>query len=655
MDRSEYEGSSGLPLLNPSNDSRLNLQILMFDARQDKPALAAPGAEKNPDAEAAALFLRSEMDALFDAGKTTAFSDTEASRCQSFATGTQAFLAAVQADAALTPADRAFLTDARGKMPSTCDAAAPAAPPPELSARGREFQAYIAGAQAFYGGDFDVALDRFKALATSGNAWLKETARYMVARTLLNKSEVGAFANLDGVPQPKVTDTSALAAAGTELQAYLKAYPSGLYAASARGLLRRVYWLAGDKARLAAEYAWRIAHAEDPQANLISSDLAQEIDAKFLTDLKDPVHDANLLAVEDLMRMRSSGPNKGKFPVADLEAQAPDFAGRDQLWSFLKAARDYYVDGDAAAALQALGPAPPGPLSPAYLGFSREALRGQALDALGQHPAAVDQWKRLKPLATLPWQNEAIELGLSRSYERAAEVNKAFEGETRINSPRLRKILLQYVAGPILLRQAVADPQSTPDERQLARFFLLFKEATRGHFSGFLRDYAPGEIAKNAPAEPNEGRFVASVFAWAGNESSEPYKCPPLKAVVAELAVNARAPHGLLCLGEFVRATALDDIENSHPQADELGGGKPIFPGEPFARGDIYKALIADAATPDADRAYALYRAINCYRPAGVNTCGGKDVPVSQRKAWFTTLKSRYGSASWVRELKYYW
>ena len=86
-----------------------------------------------------------------------------------------------------------------------------------------------------------------------------------------------------------------------------------------------------------------------------------------------------------------------------------------------------------------------------------------------------------------------------------------------------------------------------------------------------------------------------------------------------------------------------------------MGGGKSIFPGEPFSRGEIYKRLIADPATPDHDKAYALYRAVQCYAPTGANGCGGKDVDEAQRKTWYNLLKSRYGSTSWARSLKYYW
>ncbi len=663
--RKSYAGKSGLPFLSPGNDTRINMQLLMMDAH---PWPIAPLTGEAPVSTSDAgnqpvLF------AIDDLGKVlkptsgpgsgdaaTAFAGEDGgTRCASSGDGEAAFAAAVKAEPSLSDAERAFLSDARSRVPTSCDPAGAAFAPPtppadlKLSASGQDFLAYLSAAGAFYAGDFDAARTRFAALGSAKNAWLGESARYMVGRTLLNKAAAGAFDDLNGVPEPKVKDTDALTAAETELKAYLAAYGQGRYAASARGLLRRVDWLAGDKARLAEEYGWQMAHAGDPQANLGSSDLAQEIDAKYLTAGSEP-HDANLLAVVDLMKMRSSGKDKPNFSAAALDAQAADFAGHEALFAYLRAARALYVDSDAQASLKLLEPAASEPPAPSYLAFSRATLRGLAMMASGDYRAAADYWQALLPAATQPWRHEAVELGLAMSWERAGALNRVFAPETRIASESIREILLRQSAGPILLRQAVADPRSTPAERSQARFTLLFKEATRGHYTGFLQDYDPAAIAKDeAGAKPRN----STTFSWAGQ--GDPYKCPALKAVVADLAKNQKSPHDLLCLGEFVRTQSLDGFDAGAPEPEELGGAKPIFPGEPFSRGEVYERLIADPATPGADKAYALFRAVNCYAPSGQNDCGGKDAPQSERKAWFTLLKSRYDATPWAQELKYYW
>ena len=72
-------------------------------------------------------------------------------------------------------------------------------------------------------------------------------------------------------------------------------------------------------------------------------------------------------------------------------------------------------------------------------------------------------------------------------------------------------------------------------------------------------------------------------------------------------------------------------------------------------RHDFYTAIIADPAAARADKAYAYYRAIRCYAPTGANSCGGKDVDLDVREAWFRRLKNQYADTSWAKGLRYYW
>ena len=65
--------------------------------------------------------------------------------------------------------------------------------------------------------------------------------------------------------------------------------------------------------------------------------------------------------------------------------------------------------------------------------------------------------------------------------------------------------------------------------------------------------------------------------------------------------------------------------------------------------------MIANPKAAKEEKAYALYRAINCYAPSGNNSCGSQEIPLSQRKGWFNTLKRQYGTSQWAKQLKYYW
>jgi hypothetical protein len=115
-------------------------------------------------------------------------------------------------------------------------------------------------------------------------------------------------------------------------------------------------------------------------------------------------------------------------------------------------------------------------------------------------------------------------------------------------------------------------------------------------------------------------------------------------------------PKAQLCLGDFLRENGFDNNAlDFQPKAPELGSTTSQFKGKPLARFDIYKALIANPKTPAADRAYALYRAVYCYAPARMNSCGGEDVPPKQRRAWFQQLKKRYPDSEWAKDLQLYW
>jgi hypothetical protein len=344
--------------------------------------------------------------------------------------------------------------------------------------------------------------------------------------------------------------------------------------------------------------------------------------------------------------------DKNTLTAAELDAQAPDFAANKALYGYLKAARTFFVDDDVKATLELLGPPGQG-AAQSNLDFSRDTLRALALTASGDN-ATETAWKALIAGADRPWRRDTAELGLAWFWERAQTPNKVFMPESPVRSQAIREILLRNIAGPILLRQQADDGSAPPRERAVARFTLLYKDATHGHYSGFVKDYASAEsVLDDTKSYFNNGRGL-SVFRWQGQNA--PFACPSLKAAMEKLATSAKNAHALLCLGEFLRTQGFDSFElDQQPSADQLGGQKSIFPGVAFSRGELYKTLIADPSTPDDARAYAYYRAIHCYEPSGVNGCGGTEVEKSVRKGWYDTLKRRYNSLGYVKSLRYYW
>ena len=302
-----------VPFLSPSNDTRLNLQLLLIDAGR---LTASPyPSQYVPPRDVAILLVPFRVWLVQEAtprgrnlnsreGEPTAeYAQGEGSRCSTSGAGLHAFEDAV--GAAGLPSDEAsMLQAARGSLTVDCDArpASPWMPPKGLhSELGRQFAIYIAGTDAFYAGRFTIAVVHFQKLTHSSNDWLKETSQYMLGRTLINSAQAEAFGEW-GELKPESADKANLKDAEAAFELYLRRFPHGRYAASARGLLRRVYWLGGDQNRLAASYERAFTSPKD-ESNVTLSDLVQEFDSKLLPVGRfNQITSPHVLAVIDLMR-----------------------------------------------------------------------------------------------------------------------------------------------------------------------------------------------------------------------------------------------------------------------------------------------------------------------------------------------------------------
>ena len=683
LDQPQYDGCNNLPFLSPGNDSRTNLQLMMIDAGLAKiqvPPANPTDASAAPVAVAgvsAAPFTLDDFSGLFslsqspagpppDDASTSDLADGEGSRCLSNVDGASAFEDAVKAARGLPDAEKAALIAQReGWKPGCADNGGPKTSldlTAIKSGAGKQYATYLLGAAAFYDGDYDTAATSFASLSKSSQPWLKEAARYMAGRVEINRAQVGAFGEYGDLTLDKV-DQKAVAAAEAGFNAYLRDYPNGTYAASARGLLRRVDWLGGRPGKLAADYGWQFAHPEPGVRNVTPVRLSQELDSKLLTGA-DPakIADPTMLAAIDLMQMRPTGETSqgDKIPPAitqaALAAQRPAFAGREALFSYLQAAHAYYVEHDAAGALRLLPTGTPRQPMTA-LAFSQQTLRGLALEASGDHAGARQHWLALMAVSQPTLQRPVLDIALAMNYERANMLPQVFAAGSPIRDAQVREVLLNNDADPALLRQRATASDGAAHERRQALYVLLYKEVTRGRYKAFLADAAliPADVKAPDPGAAGSDPEL-SIFQWAGSSGSDDYACASLRATASVLARDPTDAHAQLCLAEFVRDTNLDgDPLDTRPPKAELGGAPSLFPGAAFSRLELYKGVIANPKAGAGEKAYALYRAINCYAPSGNNQCGGTEVPTSQRKAWFKALKTDYPKSPWADALKYYW
>jgi TolA-binding protein len=682
LEHRELPDCNNMAMLQPGNDTRVNLMMLMNDLRAGKAETvpAAPGAQDalvDLDTFGAGSVLppkAGESDASGNSGGDASgddgnYAEGEGSRCRSNPAGTAAFEAAVKA-AALPDNEKSLLIEARKGLQPNCTSTSGGADGVAKAAQqvtaplSKSFAAYLQAAQAFYDGDYDTAAARFRELSAVDQPWLGETARYMLGRVEVNRAQVNAFDEYGNPQQNAAVDPEVIDGAEAALQDYLKVYPRGAYAASARGLLRRVYWLGKETDKLAAAYATALA-GDAAARGMNDVDFANEVDSKLLVGAGPTnVNDPTLLAVLDLAGMR--GPNPGDDPDccgtpmarATLEAQRASFSAEPALFDYLLAAYTFYVENKPDAIPQMIPEAKEQPAS-SYLEFSRQMLRGMALEAL-KDSAARDHWAAMLPGATLPFQNAALELALAVHDERDHAIDRVFAADSPVRNATLREILLTNVADAKLLRRQSADSSLPERERGVALFTLLYKEVSRGHYADFVKD-----ISLVPAGAPTDG-YAANI---SGNDQAPPplglftqttalgdYGCGALKDTASHLARSPHDSKAQLCLADFMRVNGFDESAlDTQPGAKELGGTLSLFGGAPYSRQAVYRTLIAGAKTPAPDKAYALYRAVMCYGPSGDNSCGGEDVPQSQRKAWFLQLKKDYPKSRWAKELQYYW
>ena len=578
-----------------------------------------------------------------------------------------AFAAALADESRLPQPDRDALTDMRSHV----GCGTPGWETNVQSALGREYLAYLRATDAFYAGDWAGARAGFAALSHAKSRWVADTAAYMPIRIALRRAMATShdeYGNFDGVDK---VDHAAVAEARNAIAAYLRGYPKGRYAVSARGLSRRVLWLEGNRAELARSYERLIAAT--PADSEATADLIEETDVYLLGDQKLELamlaDTPTLLAIADLQSMR---PTEGKTlaqttPLAD---QQKSFGQRRELYDFLLATHAYY-SGHYNMARTLIAPAPaPAPAAQGYtpLAFSAQMLRGMAL-AKTNDGAEVAHWTRLIASSAPLYQRPQAELGLALHWQAEGRMAAVFAPDSAITDPTTREILLETLASPTILRLTAANTARPARERDIARYTLLYKDLTRGAYGDFGRDLAlvPADAGLDGDTEPRagDGKVPLGLFTK-GRWAQAGFECPSLAQTARTLAADPLARRARLCLGEFYRLNGFDGFSLYAPgDGAVLGRGREGFGGKPLARDAIYAAVLADpAATPD-ERAYALYRSVMCYAPSGYNGCAGAvagrdgwekaQAPKAQRRAWFNELKTSYPDTRWAKSLRYFW
>jgi len=688
----------GVPFLNPYNDTRVNLALLLQDRRLLKLSLPPPTPPTNPPPGTLARsdqypvpFRMATLRGLDGVGRDNPLSSSatvdlldvarrlqldqalveealkrmsavQTGRCAAESPATVLdFVRAVADETSLAQGERAILAGERLRMAGLCSNMSD--PPQALAtttAAGQAFAAYLAAARHFYRDQLDDAETDVAALGSSQIAWVGEAARYMIGRIRMNEAQADAFGNY-GAFNAAAVHREKLALAKADFRTYLDAYPTGRYARSARGLFRRIDWLGQDFAAFPQDLAAALADDDKrpPDADVVFA-LLDEVDGKYLSEGGlSPDRDIawqvpELAATTVLTRMRDIKTDAGQSRYQPVAADAVEqhraaLSGPQTplLFDLLELAQAYWIDHNPMKVLQATsGRNPAAAMS--NVEFSLLVLRGLALESAGRGQEANALWRTLLGVSDDPLRSDLLQLALALNDERSGKLAEVFSADSVVRDPALHRPLLKHAASPDLLHTVVARADSSVEDKSTALFTLLYKELVRGDASGFgatLAQFPPGRFPEI------DGLHT---FLWEG-QTAPHYACPALADTVRRLATAPDDPTSLNCVGEFFYRFEDQLNPGAKPAQDELGGTSDGFPGKARTRLDYYLGVIANPAARGDAEAYALYRAVNCFAASGSNHCGDQDIPKEQRKRWFDRLKQTYKDNVWGRSQKYWW
>ncbi len=686
-----YNRCSNLPILSPANDNQINMQLLLADKLLAKIEAPKPQAMQWFDSYGSVPFEASEfkysLSNLTPSGRAKTSESKEQSdryiaeeRCRTNASGTQIFLQQIAKDSGLNTAEKKLLAEKRLSIDPSCDKAlAFIKVANEWSPLVRQYMAYLNGSIAFYNGDYATAQRIYKALNSVKSPWLAETAAYMQVRTAVNEAYTSGldeygFQYLDNI------DKNAIAAAFNAVTYYFKNYPQGQYVASTRGVLRRIYWMGGQQRKLIDEFNWQFNNASSPQFNLEMPLVAEEINQRIfesrlfeVANFKDPF----FVATYDLMHMRVSS-SKKYTPLSwqTLQAQKNIFKTEPELYRYLQAMHLLVQQNKPQQALEYLPKGnPPARLN--YLQLSQFILKSHILQSTNSDEAQ-SLLEVLLASAKQAYQRPMVELMLALNLQHAQDYAAFFQANGLITSPALRLVIIKRAASADLLNSIIKSSSTSASEKKFASFVLLHKTLNHQAYDQFIEalKFLPKDSANfksyDSANEAYSNQPEFNLFNWKGHKISEQLTCPSIVNIAKTLSTEPEDQMAQLCFGEFVRLTNFRNseyiieneatIDNLKASASStvtsfnhtLANHASPFSKPTFSRGEVYKNIIRNSNNADL-KAYALYRAINCYAPGGLNDCAGIEVDKSVRKEWFDQLKQNYPNTEWAKKLPYYW
>jgi hypothetical protein len=565
----------------------------------------------------------------------------------------------VQADAALNEVDRKQILKYLLQLDNS----------PEQN-RTKDYLRYIDAANAFYADDYSTAEQLFSALATASTAWVKEAALYNLIRVAIRKAQRQSGDSYGFFDLARVDQTQANKILPA-IQQYVQAFPQGRFVDSATQLKRRAYWLSHDNKNLLQSYVEAINAIRNNNDFLAAAQLAVEIDTKYLFAASSEKADVDklpaplahiewdnavLATAQILVRLRKPAADDTQTPyhpvtLDAIKSHENHFTQQNatSLYQYVLTAYDFFKDEKFDVVVQATENWQATIAHADYASFSRAALRAAALEKLQRWQEAAALLKELRALAPSPLLKDHFELAQAQNLEASGNSKKIFEPDSIIQSSVLRKRILRAAANTHLLEYVLDQKHTALEEKSVALAALLNKELLSKQYKALLehqQKYAPLKLDNIDGLDVLRNETISS---------DDNFHCPKWSKVLADLSGTKPPPRALLCLGERLRNLEDGSINPREPYKYQLGNTNDGFDIKRLTRLSLYLAIIGNTAAQGEDEAFALRRALYCFATSGYNHCGEEEIPVEQRKAWFTKLKSKYKSSPWSIKQKYFW
>lgn len=524
----------------------------------------------------------------------------------------------------------------------------------------RDFYRYLEVAKYFNNEQYQLAKEALLPLLQSDNVWLKEVSFYLQGRIALKDAQKELLNEWgdDLVESPSLEGRELVSKAREEFQTYMDQYPNGLYFNSAQGLLRRLNWLSGNNVAVVRELEhWYQAPDQylqkDHRYHERLLDLLIEVDRKVVDryENKDvPVENPQLLAVRILQSLRyyTYDPS-ANYSFEDLIGQyQPYFKDKPRLYQYLVATYYSEIDPQPKKVVELLPVLDERKQTLTTFELSEQILRAQAFEAQKRWSAAETIWQELYKRVNTPLQRELVEAGMAGNYVLSDRVERAFTADSIVQNTAFRDSLIEDHVSRGFVIDLIKDGYIS-DEKTRAKwlYIQLYKDVYTINPMAFFEDvqlinkFAGQDVGDVAPFE-----FFSQPI-----KNAYQYQCDTPMVVMQQLAENPNDSHTQMCYSFMVESmpayTVLGSQQFTHLKPSN-------WATQQITNYDSYRQVIDNPKANKDDRALALYHGINCYN-RGINRCDDKDIPKSERKRWFDTLKKEHSDSQWAKQQKYYW